>query len=518
MKKVFSISMTFALLVAGIVMSGCNKNDQNNPDEPKKVQTYKMTITASKGADNSDPANGPKKILGLDPSGETLTAAWQAGDVISVFNVTQMEDLGSLTAETGGVSVQFSGDLTGPVEAGDELELFYLNPNYVYQAGTLDYISQNCDHAKGNVTVASVEGNSIYTENDAVFVNQQAIVKFTLIDKTTGTTINPDFFDFSLSYPFGPMPQASVLVSDAYSINGDGVLYVAIPGFVSQTISMRAFIGTDDPYTFEKADVTFANGNYYTITVEMTPPAPPAPPTPPTPGLIIGQFEVAPGKYVNFSQGNLQYDFDNSRWQFAENQWDYIGLANGTNISFQSGVIDLFGWGTGNAPAKYATDADYSTYSEWGNNAIDNGGNTADFGWRTLTDAEWEYLLNNHDIYPTMFTTSSYIPIFGYTLVPVLCDVTIPAFGGIFYAGQENWLNIYAPKGLVFLPAAGQRDVTSVTLEQNWKHIGQYWTSTNSSNEIPERGFEVDDDGGNTTSGSAARHLGNSVRLVIDVE
>lgn len=269
MKKVFSISMTFALLVAGIVMSGCNKNDQNNPEEPNKVQTYHMTINASKGADNSDPANGPRRVLSLD--GNTINATWKEGDVVYAFNFTKMQNLsGTLTAQSDGASVQFTGELTGTIEAGDVLNLTYLSPEYSNQGGTLAFISENCDYATASATVSSIDGSNIYTDGETEFESQQAIVKFTLIDKTTGTTINPDFFDFSLSYPFGPMPIASVLVSDAYSINGDGVLYVAIPGFVSQTISMRAFIGTDDPYTFEKADVTFANGKYYVIEVELT--------------------------------------------------------------------------------------------------------------------------------------------------------------------------------------------------------------------------------------------------------
>ena len=73
-KSFYSVCMTCTLLIAGVVMSGCNKNDQNNPQEPAKVQTFKMSIQASKG-DNSHQTNGAKKVLGLD--GTILNATWQ---------------------------------------------------------------------------------------------------------------------------------------------------------------------------------------------------------------------------------------------------------------------------------------------------------------------------------------------------------------------------------------------------------------------------------------------------------
>lgn len=170
MKKVFSISMTFALLVAGIVMSGCNKNDQNNPDEPNKVQTYKMTITASKGADNSDPANGPKKILGLD--GNTINAAWEIGDEVSVYKVegsTYTKINGVLCAQKAGAETTLSGELTGVINPGDMLELVTGGEgnqyplDYTCQDGTLEGISSTADYAIARVTVASIAEGYITT-------------------------------------------------------------------------------------------------------------------------------------------------------------------------------------------------------------------------------------------------------------------------------------------------------------------------------------------------------------------
>ena len=70
-----------------------------------------------------------------------------------------------------------------------------------------------------------------------------------------------------------------------------------------------------------------------------------------------------------FAPGNLQYQPSTSKWQFAENQWDYIGADNSNinNASYQ-GWLDLFGWGTGLNPTNYsASESSYdNNYHDWG--------------------------------------------------------------------------------------------------------------------------------------------------------
>ncbi len=70
------------------------------------------------------------------------------------------------------------------------------------------------------------------------------------------------------------------------------------------------------------------------------------------------------GDKVLFSTGNLQYDISNSRYQFAANDYDYIGATNFTN---NTNVIDLFGWGTGNNPTLNSpTESEYPlVFTEW---------------------------------------------------------------------------------------------------------------------------------------------------------
>ena len=111
-------------------------------------------------------------------------------------------------------------------------------------------------------------------------------------------------------------------------------------------------------------------------------------------GALPGLFSVSATRQVRFSQGNLQYQASTKIWRFAEHQYDYVGSDNRSISSTYSGWIDLFGWGTGSNPTLSSPSfEDYGTFMDWGCNAIINGGNTVN-QWRTLTIAEWNYLLN----------------------------------------------------------------------------------------------------------------------------
>ena len=117
-------------------------------------------------------------------------------------------------------------------------------------------------------------------------------------------------------------------------------------------------------------------------------------------GAINGKFTInSSGGKVYFSKGNLQYKASTNTWQFAANQYDYIGNANSNISSSYSGWIDLFGWGTSgynhgaNCYQPWSTsqtDSDYYAYgqytydlydqtgkADWGYNAISNGGNVS---------------------------------------------------------------------------------------------------------------------------------------------
>ena len=147
-----------------------------------------------------------------------------------------------------------------------------------------------------------------------------------------------------------------------------------------------------------------------------------------TPGALSGEFSVSASHKVHFSQGNLQYV---GTWQFANHQWDCFGSSQSDNHR------DLFGWGTGDAPNKVSTDNNgYSTFVDWGTNAITNGGNKAN-AWRTLTKDEWIYLFYIRTNATTLFGLGSVNGVNGTILLPD--DWTLPA-GASFTASTTQGL------------------------------------------------------------------------------
>ena len=213
---------------------------------------------------------------------------------------------------------------------------------------------------------------------------------------------------------------------------------------------------------------------------------------------LPGKFSVAEEKKIQFSQGNLQYQASSEAWRFAENQYDIIGEANKNISASYSDWIDLFGWGTGNNPTNTSTNVeDYSTFTDWGTNAIANGGNIAN-AWYTLTGDEWEYLFFTRPNAATLFGLGAVNGQNGVILLPD--NWTLPAGAaftpstekGMVLDGTNTYKNssggnytdntytatewkVMEAAGAVFLPAAGARSGNTVVNEGSG---GYYWTPT----------------------------------------
>ena len=253
---------------------------------------------------------------------------------------------------------------------------------------------------------------------------------------------------------------------------------------------------------------------------------------PQEPSQGIGVFSVGEGKTVTFSPGNLQYHPKNDVWRFAENQWDCVGEAGNNMIaSDYNGWIDLFGWGTGNAPLKTSQDCnDYQSFVDWGTNKI--GNDTANT-WRTLCKDEWVYIFYHRPNAQSLFALGT---VEGNEGVIVLPDNWEAPNGVDFVASNtqgliwtdshyENigdysdntytineWLKMeYA--GAVFLPAAGVREHGYANFSG---YNGVYWTSSANGGEMAYHvHFNWD---WLYPQSSYYNHNGNSVRLVKDVE
>ncbi len=238
-----------------------------------------------------------------------------------------------------------------------------------------------------------------------------------------------------------------------------------------------------------------------------------------------GAFRIdTAGTRVMFSPGNLQYDLANERYLFAEHDYDCLSSANVSNLA-NNGVIDLFGWGTGNNPTASPTG---TSFVDWGTNVIYQ----ATGSWRTLTKNEWVYLLNRRgastigSVKNGRYAKAVVGGAHGLIIFPDEYEhpsgVDIPT-GVNSPSNNTGWTgNSYNATdwdkmrlaGAVFLPAAGYYDYNNGAIQVfGVGTSGYYWSSSwNSDNSNPYcLWFEATEFSASSTQ---EKTRGQSVRLV----
>lgn len=288
--------------------------------------------------------------------------------------------------------------------------------------------------------------------------------------------------------------------------------------------------------------------------------------------VTLIEFSVSDTRKVVFSPGNLQWQAATSSWRFAPSQWAYIGNAAGNTTDMyrysQADWIDLFGWGTSGyhnaddvhndkySPAETINlkkSENYNTFGygpstnmadknltgtsadyDWGvYNAIRNGGKVAG-KWRTLSSAEWNYLLNTRSASTVNGTENA-----RYTQATINTDGTavngMILFPDSYTIGTPDgvtWGTINEPSawgtqcttagwaaleaaGCAFLPVTGRRGGTTVDYDSI---EGNYWSTTYySADDAYYMYFVAESYNSVDPEHHKARCLGNAVRLVRDL-
>ena len=274
-------------------------------------------------------------------------------------------------------------------------------------------------------------------------------------------------------------------------------------------------------------------------------------------GALNGLFTInEDGDQVRFSQGNLQYQASTNTWQFAEHQYDYVGDANSNISQTYSGWIDLFGWGTSGYNhgavcyqpwSTSENSADYYAYgqwtynlydqtgqADWGYNAIINGGNMENSGWRTLTRSEWNYVCYTRTTTSNIrYALAKVNDVFGIILLPDDWDISTYTLNyingnnsGIDIISATDWVDVFEANGAVFLPSAGYRWGTQVYYPAE---VGWYWSSSWHYDYTDFSGYveaylvsfgylEQIQYIEPVTEGTNSRLVGGSVRLVLPAE
>ncbi len=269
------------LLLAGLMLAACSSDDDGHQgqEEHQAFKTYYMTVDATKGADEG--ANyASTRALAL--TGGTLNATWATtehvyvqGQLVSSGEFFWFE--GSLKPQSAGTETELNGAISLPTGWAISIDVAIGDPHFVTlqfprpgvldytgQVGTLADIAEKYDYAIARDLRVEIKADQVLGVKNAEFVSQQAIVKFTLKNSDGTTLLNPT----KLIVQYGAKSLSLTDIPDeTYTTNGNGVLYVAIPGFTGN-VTLSAKVGSET-YTFIKSGVTFENGKYYEIDVKM---------------------------------------------------------------------------------------------------------------------------------------------------------------------------------------------------------------------------------------------------------
>lgn len=328
------------------------------------------------------------------------------------------------------------------------------------------------------------------------------------ISVTANTEINGNFsVDNSgeapaISYVEGGNFTTTLICSEPQNITNGKDFYIYMPA--GEYSGLKIMI-MNAGYGVEKnapanATITIERSKYSTLSfanVNM--------PIPPDDG-VWGLFSVSNTQQVWISTGNLQYNMnigsyttpDNrtltGTWRFAENQWDFVGYGgnkagtvSGSSNNNSRGWIDQFHWGAtcynGLNPLPRTTNiANYNlsttsiarTYYDWGSYCIGDG-------WRTLTSAEWQYMVKNgnkRNDPSSKVGTATVNGVHGLILLPDLWNgpAIVSGYNGynanVFTADQ--WAE-FESFGAAFLPVTNMCVGGSSIYSPIYGEEGYYW-------------------------------------------
>lgn len=541
MEKTMKFLSMAALALVGAVMTGCSSDEDGFTDTPQQpvVTNYSVTKTLRVSLDGGEA--GARGITRALTSGGEKT--FSAGDKLAVIYMNEggtmtkveTEELKASDISVDGQTATFTVTFTEAPKKEGRIPLTYIYPasiatsdGYVdnsqlsSQDGTLASLASNLDACRG-YDPGWRSSDDLPT---LTLTNAFTIGKF-IIKNPSGTAINDELTSVTISdgaNTYTITPTGSTFTSDP--------IWVAMQPVTTGDITIYAAKGKE-LYKKTVSGKALDAGKLYPINVTTTK----------VEGALSGQFTVnSSGKKVYFSQGNLQATTTDSwsTWTFSfmEHQYSTVETKANPYCTANYGdktVVSLFGWGTSGYNHRtlywqpYSTtnnsdnyDAYKSAYydlnqagqngnADWGYNAISNGGNTENSGWRTMTSDEWSYLLTNH--------TRGWASVNGVSGLVIRPYGVSTAVAASYDA--EAWA-VEEAAGAVFLPAAGVR--VGYTDDKNKSYVlsvgtyAFYWTATHYDNSGNHNAYRTDiSSSGVTVTYNANPACGNAVRLVKDV-
>ena len=268
-----------ALVLVGAILTGCSKQNNEEPEQPK--QDYKVTLTTTVSFASDDEASAPARAMGegVEPImralsdggvktfavGDQMAVAYMNTSGNQVKAVTEALTAGDIT--NSGKTATFTVTLTEEPFEFKGNYLYYTYPASITTAdGGIDYSVLNTQDG----TLASLASNldcclaySNWNGSDDLpaltLTNQFAIGKFNIKneggDNVTSTITGMTVSDGTYTYTVSREAAA-------------GPIYVAMRPFEDETITFTATDGTNE-YVKEVADKTLEAGKMYPINVTM---------------------------------------------------------------------------------------------------------------------------------------------------------------------------------------------------------------------------------------------------------
>lgn len=180
-KYLLSISALATMLAMAPVFTACSSDDDEQPSS-----TVSLTLNAMR---DSYAGNNTRTVTLED---EKLVTSWKIGqDQISVYKQDWTAPIGNLSPiveNTGGdiLKTKLDGTVSSDgMGVGDRMELIMPRTTWAYtgQDGTIATISKNFDYAIANASILYFDQSKKIYASNAIFKTQQAIVKYTLVDK-----------------------------------------------------------------------------------------------------------------------------------------------------------------------------------------------------------------------------------------------------------------------------------------------------------------------------------------------
>jgi len=495
MKKVFS------LLIGALLVYSCSpKVELGTP-----FHAGQEVVLCASIDDDGAPA-GAKRVSGVDSNPESseggLYLSWDVGDKILV-TVGEETAVFVLSSGAGGSMGTFRGEM--PAEGGT-YDVTYPADYKEDMLSTQTYVANGFGKGLMKLTTktsGTIDGGFTLSADNALLGLQ-----------LTGST------------PIGKIVLTNLANKKSYTLSCPGVtlsddptlFYIVVPTGTWGSGFRVDVYGSDNiskyKSFFKYTDITFSAGS-----AVVMPPQEVA-------YQNIGVFSVAEGKKVTFSPGNLRYHSKSDTWGFAPLQQECYEAGGIENID---GWVDLFGWSTAATNYGVNTSDDSNDYLgefiDWGANEI---GMSAANTWRTLSEAEWIYLLSSR---PNATSLQGVACVNGINGLILLSDDFVCPSGIVFVPGYEHaspsssvayaahqsftglqWAQL-EKAGALFLPASGYR--IGVNCGHQNVH-GTYWSSTERSNNVT-LAQAVYFYSNRVTTGFSGRSRGNSVRLVKDL-